>query len=130
MIIGHTVKCRNLLFFMCEESVFINFSWLLHKLSPNWPRAGNSSGSISDQALLAAWIYSLFGKVKVIYKHYQKPFPMHTMTKTSRCEACEISFIWAICLREIFCNVLFLFCAKLTSQFTPKYYLKCKKSSW
>ena len=49
---------------------------LLHKLSPNWPRAGNSSGSISDQVLLAAWIYSLFGKVKVIYKHYQKPFPM------------------------------------------------------
>ena len=70
--------------FLCVKKVFFyKFFWLLHKLSPNWPRAGNSSGSISDQALLAAWIYSLFGKVKVIYKHYQKPFPMHTMTKTS-----------------------------------------------
>ena len=70
--------------FLCVKKVlFYKFFWLLHKLSPNWPRAGNSSGSISYQALLAAWIYSLFGKVKVIYKHYQKPFPMHTMTKTS-----------------------------------------------
>ena len=59
----------------CLEKIMPSLR-LLHKLSPNWPRAGNSSGSISDQALLAAWIYSLFGKVKVIYKHYQKPFPM------------------------------------------------------
>ena len=65
-----------ILFFMCESVKKMPNVRLLHKLSPNWPRAGNSSGSISDQALLAAWIYSLFGKVKVIYKHYQKPFPM------------------------------------------------------
>ena len=76
----------------CLEKIMPSLR-LLHKLSPNWPRAGNSSGSISDQALLAAWIYSLFGKVKVIYKHYQKPFPMQPWLRVLL-ERSKIHSVW------------------------------------
>lgn len=46
----------------------------MHKLSPNWPKAGNSSGSISDARIISCLDLWLFGKVKVIYKHYQSNF--------------------------------------------------------
>ena len=54
----------------CELEICV----CVHKLSPNWPRAGNSSGSISDARIISSLDLWLFGKVKVIYKHYQSNF--------------------------------------------------------
>lgn len=58
----------TLVVWKCKLEIFV------HKLSPNWPRAGNSSGSISDARIISCLDLWLFGKVKVIYKHYQSNF--------------------------------------------------------
>ena len=87
--IGLYIKCFELF----GQSSQIPYSWLIiycligtlvvwkckleifvHKLSPNWPQAGNSSGSISDARIISCLDLWLFGKVKVIYKHYQSNF--------------------------------------------------------
>ena len=78
-----TIHCLTIYIFCCIKSRGLQHRtvvWkckleiFVHKLSPNWPRAGNSSGSISDARIISCLDLWLFGKVKVIYKHYQSNF--------------------------------------------------------